>query len=680
MALNTSLKYKNIELNDWLTYMVPLADQQLDDPNSTDASWAYRKSNTPVQTGISIKEGSFALNISIKAVYGETPAQFEAKLNLLKQIFDTRDPAFYKLERKFPHEQYYRFLMVAPREVAINRIERKVSVTFQTADKTWQDGQLHTATQLMFETAARTENMVITYNGLFPVEPVVKVQALTPGSDGPVPLYFREVTLYSVGAGAAGAVTNNPVRLVTGWNNNTEVGAGKMRADGLDISVTLPDTTVLRRYVGGTQASRNIWINPQTWPYYAAGTLIDGPGAGAPLDPPQSHRSLLAGDNVVYFSMLGVEAWPQTGKFMLDNEVIGWTNATVTYQDATSMQVKLGGLQRGQDGTAAADHVRFTPMKRPVTLRVNYGYAAGYAQVFYNDLNGWPLINYEQSTNNEWVQTDTYDPNPTNRPWSWRADVDPKPVRAGEHIFSSPETQERQALWSSYFSGNYTDHHRLLIPTPGYATRMLDYIRLKLTLKGGPGAYPGITVKLMKLTRGYGTGYANESVKELWSYTHNSSAEAAIDTGYVFTDQRWTQGTHYFLRLENAAPGAQTRSVRVDEFRALLDTDYWMYYPIAGALGGERGPGTGEYPTNISWRNLSDPAQAAAFSLYTTQATGQQVTVDCAEHAVAGMTLQECSYTQTTWLRLLPGNNTIQFGGPQGAGQMQVTLEWRERT
>src|SRR4051794_37186685 len=131
MALLTSFLWKGVELNNGTTYGIPLADQGLDDPNSADATWAYRKGTVPVQTAHSIKEGVFTLNINIIARHGETPAQYQAKIDQIRAIFDTRDPAFYQLQRKLPHEATYRYLSVAPREVSINRLERKVSITFQ---------------------------------------------------------------------------------------------------------------------------------------------------------------------------------------------------------------------------------------------------------------------------------------------------------------------------------------------------------------------------------------------------------------------------------------------------------------------------------------------------------------------------------------------------------------------
>lgn len=669
MPFLTSYTYRGVELNDGVNYSIPLSDQALDDLNSVTATWAYRKDNVPVQTGLTIKEGVFVLNIHI--LPQSSSAAWEAKLNTLKTIFNTRDAAFYSLNRQLPHEQYYKYLSVAPREMTVNRAERRVSVTFQTADKTWQDATQYSQQITLFDTAARTEDLVINYGGLYPAEPVITLEALTPGTDGPIPLYYREVTVYSVGAGAAGHVLNFPLRVVNAWDTSTLVSTGKMRSDGLDITVTLPDGTGLRRYIGGAQASRKVWVLPHTWPHQYPGTLVDGPGAGAPLDPPQNHRSLLAADTVAYFSMLGVETFP-AGKLMIDDEIISYTGVEIVSSAAGGQVIKLTGLSRGLEGTTAADHYRFTPMKRPTVLRVNYGYAAGYSQAIYNDLNGWPLIDYETSSNQQWNQTDTYDNNPTNRPWVWRADIDPAPLRTWETINATPETETRLALYGTYQSGspNSTLHHRLMFPAPGYAARTLSYIYLKFTLKGGQAGYPSITVRLMKQT-------TNGTVSELWSYTHNSAAEAAVNTGWVFTNQRLSPAAFYFIRLDNAAPGAQVRNVRLDGFDALLDQDYWTYYPGVSALGAETGLGTGVYPIELHIQNVSDTA--GVFDINTRLSNNQSVTLDAAEHTVTGMLLNECSYRKAIWLRLLPGANTVRFTGPTGAGQMRVTIAWRER-
>ena len=672
----TSFLWKGVELNDGNIYGIPLADQGLDDPNSADATWAYRKGTVPVQTALSIKEGVFTLNINIIARYGETPAQYDAKIQQLRAIFDTRDPAFYQLQRKLPHESTYRFLNVAPREMAVNRLERKVAITLQTADKSWQDATLHTQQITLFDTPARTEDMVISYAGNFAAEPTITVKALTVGSDGPVPLYYRDVTVYAAGAGQGGWPVGNPVLIATGWNTDTLVSGGKMRADGLDITVALADGTQLVRYIGGVQNSRKVWVKPHTWPAFPSGVLFDGPGAGAPTDPPQSHRSLLAGDTVAYVTSNGNETWPQSGKIALDNEIIAYTSATVIVNQIGYQQLKLAGLTRGADGTVAADHLRYTRLKRPTTLRISYGYAAGYQQAIYNDLNGWPLIDYETSTNGEWVQTDTYDPNPNNRPWVWRPDTDPNPLRTWENIIAYPEDQQHLALYGTYQTGspNSTVHHRLKLPAPGVAARELTHIRLKMTLKGGQAGYPSITVRLMRQSE---TG----ATRELWNYTHNSASELQVDTGYIDAlTGMMSPISFYYIRIDNAAPGAQVRNLRLDEFRAKLDNGgAGADYPIYTALGSEGGLGLGEYPVSLTIQNVSDGGNPQAFQINTRMSTNQQVTVDAGERNVTGMTLSECSYQNPTWLRLVAGSNTLRFTGPTGAGQMLVTVSWRER-
>lgn len=676
MPFNTSYLWKGVELNDDINYLIPLADLSLDDPNSVDATWAYRKGTTPVQTNLSIKEAVFVLNISIKAAYGETATQYQAKIDALRKVFDPRDPQFYQLQRRMPHEQYYRYLLAAPREVHVDRMGRKASVTFQTADKTWQDLTLQTAQITLFDTAARTENMVVNYAGNFPAEPVVTIKALTVGSDGPVPLYYRDVTVYTAGAGQGGWPVSNPVLIATGWNTSSLVSAGKMRADGLDITVALADGTQLARYIGGTQTARKIWVKPHTWPAFASAVSYKGPDNGNPADPPQTRRSLLAADTVLYIGVNANDTWQQSGKLALDNEIIAYNSVTVISNALGSQQLRLTLSGRGQDGTVAADHLQYTRVKRPTNLRISYGYAAGYQQAIYNDLNGWPLIDYETSTNGEWVQTDTYDPNPINRPWTWRPDWDVTPLRTWENVIAAPEDQQHLALYGQYEAGsaNSTAHQRLMLPAPGVAARELTHIRLKLTLKGGGAGYPSITVRLMRYST---TG----ATRELWNYTHNSASELQVDTGYIDAlVGMMSPIAYYFIRLDNAAPGAQTRNVRLDEFHAKLDNGGGgADYPIFTALGSEGGLGLGEYPVFLSVRNLSDGGNPQTFQVFTRMSTNQTATVDAGERSVSGISLAECTYTNPTWLRLVAGSNTLQFSGPQGAGQMLVTVQWRER-
>src|SRR4026209_767161 len=97
MALLTSYVYKNVDLNDGTNYLVPLLDTSFDDCNSSDATWSTSKGTTPVQTGITLKEGQFTLPIHIVAT---TPEDFYDKFIILKTVFNTEDPQLYTFTRK----------------------------------------------------------------------------------------------------------------------------------------------------------------------------------------------------------------------------------------------------------------------------------------------------------------------------------------------------------------------------------------------------------------------------------------------------------------------------------------------------------------------------------------------------------------------------------------------------
>jgi hypothetical protein len=166
MAYLTSFRYKNIELNDGLTYAVPTAGQNLDDLNAAEETFMYIPGgDLPISTGITVKEGVLVLNIHIIAT---TPQQFEDRLNLLKQIFNTKDPVHYKLERKLAFQQSYSYLMVAARQLAVDRQQRKVSVTLNCIDRMWKGDTLYNATTDAFLGAPRVEHIFVNYTGKAP--------------------------------------------------------------------------------------------------------------------------------------------------------------------------------------------------------------------------------------------------------------------------------------------------------------------------------------------------------------------------------------------------------------------------------------------------------------------------------------------------------------------------------
>src|SRR5438046_1329115 len=100
MAFLTSYIYKGVELNDGLYYAIPTEGTNLDDLNVAEESFMYIPGgDLPISTGITMKEGTLVLNINVIA---STAALFEARLDVLKTIFNTAVAAYDVLSRKLP--------------------------------------------------------------------------------------------------------------------------------------------------------------------------------------------------------------------------------------------------------------------------------------------------------------------------------------------------------------------------------------------------------------------------------------------------------------------------------------------------------------------------------------------------------------------------------------------------
>ena len=421
----TSYRYRGVELNDDINYLVPLAELNLDDRQTAEENWVYRDAQTPLPTGITLREGVTVLNLYIRA---SSTADFNTKLNALYQLFDTRDPAYYRLERKFPHEQYYRYIEVAPRQFTVNRLERKVSITLYTPERAWKDDTWNEQTWTLFNGPSRTIDVSLTYDGFSPVEPVVEVKALTIGSDGPVPLYYRTVDVWTADTAT---VVGSPVLIASGWNVQSLISAEKMRSDSLDISVTLPDGTALNRLVVGADTARRVWVKPAVWPRIPKVRLAES------ITNVASSITIRSLDGQSLTNYL-----PNSATIAIENEQITYTGFTLVANYANGDQaVTLLNCQRGVGGTTAAGHGGLPTMriKFRTQLRINYGYAPAYVNTYMlNDFSGWPLLDYEVSTNTSWVQTDANNRAATEGDqtlvWSVARDVQ-KAQSASEYTF-----------------------------------------------------------------------------------------------------------------------------------------------------------------------------------------------------------------------------------------------------
>jgi hypothetical protein len=199
---------------------------------------------------------------------------------------------------------------------------------------------------------------------------------------------------------------------------------------------------------------------------------------------------------------------------------------------------------------------------------------------------------------------------------------------------------------------------------------------------------PGFTTELYKIrTDAYGAATFGQGAAEyrelLWTHYHNSTGAAEVDTGYIDTDSWSHPFSHLTIEVPNAPTGtAGTIILRVKAFYLRWDDygDAGASYPSVGSLSSEGGVGAGLFPVNVNIQNISDSAQTSAFTVTGRMEDEQAATIDCQAHSVSGaLGLTDVSYQKSTWLRLVPGSNTIRFSSSAGTGQFQATLTWRNR-
>lgn len=680
----TSYRFKGVELNDGLYYTVPSAGLALDDRNASDEQFVYRTGGAPpLSAGITVKEGVISLNINILA---KTPTEFDTRLSALRQLFTTDDPTYYRFERKMPHEAYYRFLEVSVRQFTVVRIERRISVTLNCRERVWQEDAWQTQEWTLFNTAQRDYTLTVNYAGSTPVEPIVEITGLTIGSDGQVPLYYCDTTVYTV---TGQQVINTPIRIATNWDTSAHVAAGYMRSDGLDVTVALPDGTRLRRYILGASNARHLWVLPQSWPDLGAELMVSNLPALNGLSSTTIPVILQAGS---------WERVPKSSKISINNEVLSYTG--IFYAEGNSVGM-LTGVTRALDGTTQQDLTTadWVAIKWPVALRVGFGYAAAYQGTFYpNDLNGWPVIDYTTSTNDIWQQTNenTVNRAAQNRPFAWY-DETWLPEGANEYVEGrvsgsyAAGTAKVALAGSKGYSSRWSIRDRLVLPLYGVGSRRLTAVRCWVTLTAGSGGqYPTIKAELGRTLSNYrpdfdinaqGQAVTYENWRSVTSFTR-SSGSGQHDTGlyYIYQGVSAYPITHLFWWLPiaptNTSPNPPPTNFTLDTVHLYMDYGSGRA-PMVQFNSTRKGYGvTGEFPLVLTWQNLAD---TEIFSVYPLVSVNNTISYNCATYEVTGETIANCSYQNLTWLRLLPGTNQIRVVGVNGIGQVKFKLKWKNR-
>lgn len=666
----TSYLWRGLELNDGVNYLVAFKDAEFDNQNSANPTYAERQGRTPVFLGATLAEGEITVPIQIRF----TSAQDEYdKLQALKAVFNTHDQTEYDFERRLRHQQYYQYIPARVKEFSYNPLERKATAVLHCEDKSWRDVDETVQTETIFSTV-NTHTWNLTYEGNVAVNPIVKITSTEQTANGPTPQYWRIATLYAYDTSN---LLGTPLLITQNWNTTYEVGQGWIRSDATDTSVVFADTgAAVRRVVGGTESNRKIWILPSQMPTIQP-ALINV------LDP-SSPDITSSQTTIPWRSTTTNPNWPTTGTIAIDDEIISYTG--VTYGKVAAGGIYYGtftGCGRGHNGTTAVSHVGYARIKRPINFKIRFGYGTGYEQQFYNDLTGWPTLDFTNSTNKSWVYTNCRFPlgiyPATVYQPTWALSFN-KRHRKNTNIVGGSDTPvdmsgELLKLYGGYYSTAVeATADRIIVPISG-GKRKPTSVRVQGKLRGSSLNSLPTGMSTVLVHSAYNTLTEVQTV--LNTKTATGGSLTTFDTGTLDTGFDNKPFSHIVLEI-TAAPlvNSQTSLLELETLTIGLDADFGAY-PILADVGGTQGVNLSLYPIYLAFRNATN--SGVPFELEANLAVNGVITIDTDQRTVTGISIEEASYQVAEWLRLDKGVNQINFSGPAGIGQMDIEIRYRAK-
>lgn len=655
--MSTSYLWRGLELNDGINFTVPLAETDFDNKNSASPNYAERKDATPMFLGSTIQSGTIRLPINI---FFKNRTELETKMNQLRSRFRPEDSTMYMLERKQAHQSVYRYVFAAVESFEVNPITAQVTVMLHTEDKSWRDMSETVITGRVFD-SGYSEQVVVNYQGNESVEPVVKLTSKSATTNSPEPLYWRTVTVYVYDTLQ---LVETPLKLVHNWDSSSDVSNGYIRSDAADVSVEWLDIgSRIPTAVFGTASARDIWVRPTNVKY---------------ITPFKTGETINNSQTTIKFKTDGVLQLPTAGKVCIDSEIISYTGYTV----GADSYGKFTGVTRGVDGTTAASHEAGYAIKQPIQFKIRYGYGAGYEQTFTNNLDGWPSLDYDNSTNQSWIMTEAYKPADGQHPikpfqlgWGqnfYRTPVDGENIY-GRTVSPTPGAADDLGLYGNYYPGQIGRAFDRLAMDFTNAKRKPSTLKLECRVQGQVGRKTSLTVS--KMLSGYNSAKEN---KIQWTrFVNNTNSLTSFDTGVVQLYFLAQPFTHLVFELSSPPVSASEALLfAIDKMTFAMDEQYGEY-PYAGALGSIQGLPTSAYPVRVGIQNIT--TGVTKFVVAGNIAINADVVIDCDDRNVTGIPISYVSYQNPIWLRLEPGNNTIEFTAPPGIGEIDYEIRWRNR-
>lgn len=616
---------------------------------STDPILIERSENWPVFAGKALPGHEITLKVHINGAASNVAAKREE----LKAWFATDDQSLRKLiitDSDNANKQWY--LMVTPTDFVSNW--RENTITLSVPDPYWR---AETVTTVNWTVTASGQTQAVTPVGNAASKPTITVTPNNAKTGGYS--YKRLVTIFNA---SDAALVDYPVELTGGWNTSTEVGAGRMQADGDDLRVEIDDQEVDRWITGINTASSKVWVNislakPQTLTLGAA----TGTGAITTL----SFRRTNANRNAL-------KALPKNFILLIESEYFLCSTPV-----ANKYQCTVDG--RAALGSSAANHADGTSctwMQRKIWIF--YGNSSATAPVV--DDAKKPILDLTNSTNTSWVYTDFAD-EAGLRTAAWK----PAVTTLASDVSSSVSNRATSDVYTATQIAEAD-------PASVAGTVVAAFEKA--------GAWKSDTASVeWRLYQPCGVTTIASASGSKYRYTTAWASKAAI--------QRSGGGNSWTDVNAQAAPAsANTWTSWSISSTALGATNKYLRFLLSGTI---KGSASNRYAYEVDAITLTlDSTKTPAVTFGAQQAnytldavltnnttgdalilrylmaTGQSLVINCEDKSVthsSGANARAALTTNTrrlAWLDLQPGANTLQFDDV-GTANVTVSIVYRDR-
>lgn len=589
---------------------------------------AMRTGRWPVVAGVERPGKVIYLDVYIR---GSSLSTLQKQLH---QYFDPEDETPKKLICEDQAGGNDRYVYAICREmIERDNVGRHYVVGLQVhGDIRWRE---NTASTSSWNITASGQTKVLANNGEDDAYPILAIEPTSAKTGGYA--YKRFVVVKWI---VDDGVAHYPVDICNdSFNTATLVSGGKMQADGDDLRVWVDGVEVERWLDGINTSTTKVWVNMNFEPQ-ADATL------GVAIASSGSISTITASTDISDF--------PSVGILLIDSELFVYTGKNNANKQFT-------GVTRAAKGTGMAAHTT-TDTIYWIQHEVWIAYGNSSASAPTVDANNKPVFALASSTNASWDFDDFYQSR-ANRSGVWGFYASENISRYGGNQGASATTYAEMGIHNESNAYNAVGTWQLWNPCE---LTSVTYANGEKRCNQNALDYGSWEAESFGLNNLGGTGIALSITEPSTADTWESwSGSPTLPTSAVYV----------FLKLKTISADP----VAIEQYLEAADVTVGLNNVPSITIGSEQ---SNYLLDAVITNNTTGDAIGVEFHMVLNQEleidTDAKTVIYLADDSSQFQTLDLQGDVRRDWLRLQPGNNTIQFDDT-GTNAVTIDFEWEER-